>query len=545
MSANVYYPQCRAILQVILDGYGSSDADTDVLVVPVLPKSATVHINSYKQADSWELVFDAGDLPFDPRLIRSGSAEIFIFQTPGVADRRRTLSRREPLSNPDTGGVRPRDPVDSILLELNSPVARDRFTLGNKPRIVGLFDEDDLEMSESGKWVTISGQDYTAHLASIQFPPEPNGTARRIPTGKRLDDFVRDLLASADPSGNLTVDVRGVEDSDLPTVGAAETRSTTRGIPVEQATTYWDVIYKTVIRYGFIAFVDGLDVVISRPKTITDKDATQIKHLAWGKNLAHLSLKRHLGKEQVPTIIVRSYDPRSKKTISVEYPQNGTIDRSVVLDYKGKHGKTKVHANVKESTHVSKKGKVKTTLRERDEYQFVDVFGITDKAILLQMAENRYHLLGKAERTVTCKTRDLTTNDGSGNIVDMLNVAAGDAFIIEWSDFNREMLSNPDVPEARKASYLVNLGYNTEIANAIARHYATLEGLDRPLRFREGTISYDAEQGVEIEMELLDFIVIDGIRPDDGSVRVGRSARNHAKLLDGNGHRIGSGLIAP
>lgn len=542
MSVRVFYPQCRAILQIILDGYGSSDSDSDVLVVPVLPKSATVHINSYKQADSYEIVFDAGDLPFDPRLIRSGAAEIFIFQTPGVKDRRRALSRREPLSDPDTGGVRPRDPIDSVLLELNSPVARDKFTLGNKPRIVGLFDEDDLELSESGKWVTISGQDYTAHLASIQYPPNPDGTARRIPTGKRLDVFVTDLLRAADPTENLVVDVRGIDANELPIVGVAETRSTTRGIPVEQGTTYWDIIYKTVIRYGFIAFVDGLDVVISRPKTITDKDATHIKSMAWGKNLTHLSLKRHLGKEQVPTIIVRSYDPRTKQTLSVEYPSNQTIDRSVVIDSKGnKSGKHKVHANVKQTTHVSKKGKIKTTLRQRDEYQFVDVFGITDKAVLAQIAENRYHLLGKAERTVTCKTRDLVDMRET----DLLGVAAGDAFLIDWDDFNRELLSNPDVPQARKASYLVNRGYNEEIANAIAKHYATLEGLDRPLRFREGTITFDVEQGVEIEMELLDFIVIDGIRPDDGATRVPRTTQNHAKLVDHSGRQLGKGLIAP
>jgi hypothetical protein len=65
--------------------------------------------------------------------------------------------------------------------------------------------------------------------------------------------------------------VRGLEDADLPIVGAGEVRGSARGIPVEQNTTYWDVIYKIAIRVGLIAYVDGLDVVLSRPKTITDK----------------------------------------------------------------------------------------------------------------------------------------------------------------------------------------------------------------------------------------------------------------------------------
>lgn len=536
-AARVFYPAGRAVLNVILDGYGADDADSDTLVIPVLPKSITVHVNSYKQADSYELVFDASDLPFDPRLIRAGSAEIYIFQTNGLDEGLTTLSRKEPLADPDQGGVRPRGALDTALLEAGVPVARDQFTLGNKPRIVGLFDEDDLEMSEGGKWVTITGQDYTAHLAALQYPPTPAGYARRIPTGQRLDDFVSNLLLAADPTEMLQVDVRGVDDSQLPIVGAAETRSTARGIPVEQGTTYWDIIYKTVERYGFICYVSGLDVVISRPKTINESNASSVKLMTWGKNLQHLSLKRHLGKEQAPTIVARSYDPKTKQTISVEYPTGQTIDRSIVIDAvgKGKQQHHKVHARVKETTHTSKKGKVKTTIRERDEFQFVDVFGITDRAILGKIAENRYHLLGKAERTVTVKTKDLKDMRGT----DILGVEAGDAFFIEWDEFNRETLSDPNISEAQKANYLIRRGFNTEIANTIARHYGVLDGLDRPLRFKEGTITYDVEEGIEIEMELQDFIVVDGIRPGDGAARDSRSAKNRAALVNNKGKQIG------
>lgn len=541
MGVTSYYPQARAILQVVLDGYGGTDADSDTLVIPVLPKAVTVHVNSYKQADSYEIVFDVGDLPIDPRLIRAGSAEIFLFQTTGIKDGLTALSRRDPLSDPDPGGVRPRSPLDTALLDSDSPIARDKFTLGNKPRIAGLFDDNDLQMSESGKWVTIIGQDYTAHLASLQYPPNPDGTARRIPTGQRLDDFVSTLVAAADPTGALSVDVRGIEDSQLPIVGAGETRSTTRGIPVEQNTTYWDVIYKTVERYGFICFVSGLDVVISRPKILADMNAANIRTLTWGKNLTHLNLKRHLGKEQVPTIIVRSYDPKTKQTISVQYPENGTIDRSVVIDSKStRKGAHKVHANVKQSTHISKKGKVKTTLRERDEYQIVTAYGITDKTVLLAMAENRYHLLGKAERKVLATTRDLKVDSGFvDGALNILDVEAGDAFEIKWDEFNRETLADPRLSQAQKAEYLVRRGFNREIANQIAEHYDHLEALDRPLRFKEGTLTYDVESGIEIEMELQDFIVIDGVRPGDGATRQPRAAKNHAALVNNKGAPIG------
>lgn len=526
----VYYPQARAILQLIFDGYGSSARDSEVIAIPIIPKNVTVHVNSYRQADSFDLVFEAGDLPLDPRLIRAGAAEIFLFQTAGPGDARRVLDRREPLSDGDAGAVRPRDPIDTIGLELGIESSRDRFTLGNKPRIVGLIDDVDLELSESGKWVSLKGQDYTAYLAAIQFPPNENGTARRIPTGKRLDLIVDDLLGEADPDGQLAVAVRGLDAATLPTVGA-EVGTNKRGIPVEQGTSYWDVIYKLVERYGMICFVDGLDVVISRPKTITDRDVPSIKRMAWGKNLQHLSMKRHLGKEQAPTIVVRSYVP-GKGTLTAEYP-DGQIDRAATVVTRG--SKPQFKRRVKTKTTTTKKGKVKTTVRERDEYQIVTVHGITDPAALRRIAENRYHLLGKSERTVVASTRDLRDLRHA----DILGVSAGDAFTIEWDEFNRELLSNPSIAMSAKVRHLVARGFNAAVAAEIAKRYEILQGLDRPLRFKEGTIEYDADNGVSIEMELQDFMVLDGIRADSGAVRRPTLEQRRESLTKAGGKPIG------
>lgn len=515
----LYRPQARAILQVIFDGYGDTTRDSQIVVIPIIPKSVTVHVNSYKQADSFQLVFEIGDLPIDPRLVRAGAAEIFLFQTSSSTERRTVVDRRAPLSDADPGAVRPRDQIGTLGLELGTDASRDAFTLGHKPRIVGLFDDDDIELSASGKWVTIKGQDYTAYLASIQFPPLPGGTARRIPVGKRLDLIVDELLEEADPDRQLAVQVRGLDPAQMPIV-SAEVETNKRGIPVKNDTTYWDVIYKLCERYGFICFVDGLDVVISRPKTITDKDVAQIKRMAWGKNLEHLSLRRHLGKEQAPTIVVRSYDPKVG-TISAEFP-TGQIDRSGVFKTDGKRNhKITFKRRVRETTTKSKKGKVTTTVRERDEYQIVTVHGITDPKILAQIAENRYHLLGKAERRVIAKTRDLEDLRHA----DILGMSAGDAFTIEWDEFNRELLANPTVSIAVKVRHLVARGFNEAIANEIAKRYEILQGLDRPLRFKEGTIEYDTEDGLSIEMELQDFMVVDGIREGDGASRPPAAAR--------------------
>lgn len=542
---SVFRPQCRAILQVILDGFGDSVQDSEIQVIPILPKSCTIHINSYKQADSYELVFEANDLPFDPGIIRAGAAEIFLFDSPSNnAPGVRVLDRAHPLSSVDPGGTRPRSQTESLDLDLG--INADEFTLSYKPRIVGTFDDDDLEMSESGKWVTIRGQDYTAFLRAIQWPPNAGGTARRIPSGKRLDLIVEDLVAEADPDGQLAVAVRGLDASTLPTVGGNnEVATNKRGIAVKQETSYWDVIYGLVERYGFICFVDGLDVVISRPKTITDKDVSSVRRLVWGRNLEHLTLKRHLGKEQAPTQVVRCYVP-GKGTLTAEFP-DGQIDRSGVfvghaLGKGGKGGKLSFKRRVKERTTISKKGKVKTTVRERDEFSIVTVHGITDPAVLRRIAENRYHLLGKAERIVTAKTRDLKVLTGDtrdGVLANLLEVSAGDAFTVEWDEFNSEMLQNRDLTDAVKEARLRARGYQAGVAAAIVRHFGILQAMVRPLRFKEGTIEYYAEKGVSIELQLQDFLVLDGIRGDSGAVRKPTLVQRRESLRKPDGKPVG------
>lgn len=539
--SRVFYPACHAFLQVVLDNFASDDG-TEPLIIPILPKTATIHRNSYRQADSFELGFDTGDLPFDPRIIRTGFAEIYLFQTDGTNDLSRVLSRKDPLADIDLRSLNPRTPVDTLAVDAGvSP--HDRFTARNKPIVAGLFDRSSLELSTDGKWVSINGQDMTAHLASIQWPPEPGGTARRIPVGKRLDQLVIDLVEEADPTGKLLVEVRGIKPGDLPIVGAGDVRGSARGIPVEQNTTYWDVIYKTVTRVGFIAFVDGVHVVISKPKTITDRDVTDIKVLTWGKNIEHLTMERELGKTQAPTIVVKAYDHVSRKTISVEYPPNQinhTRQKQVSeVKIRGTEKRAKTTERQRARTAAHGRGKVTTTLRKRDEYEIVEVYGVTDRADLERIAETRYHLIGKAERRCVVKTRDLTLSTKS----DMLNLTAGDAVLIAWGDktgdeFDKDLLASTNVPDDTKVQHLVERGYNRATAQAIARSYAQLEGLDRPLRVKEATYDFSVENGIDIELELFDFIVIDGVRDGDGE-RTPHTEAHWAKLVKHDGSRLG------
>lgn len=477
--ARLYYPQARVVLQVIFDGFGVSAKDSETFVIPLLPHAVTVHKNSYKQADSWEIQFDASDLPIDPDLIRAGVAEIFLFQVPGITDDERLLNRQLTLLQDPAEQKNVRDPIDALALELGVPNSKDKFTFGNKPIVAGLFDENSLEMDPSGRIVSIQGQDFTAQLMARQWPPTAKGRARRIPVGRKLNVIMAELLAEADPTGSMILELRGVDASDMPVVGKNEVRCHKRGIPVEQKTSYWDVLYKLAIRHGFITFVDGLSVVLTVPKGGTGKQDVKSRKFAWGNNLETLQLRRHLGKEKVPRIVVQGYDDTGKKGYTVQFPPAG-----------------------EEEVPVGTLG-----VKEK-EFQFVPAFGINDRAVLARIAESNFHLLGRGERKVTLTTKDL--KDMAED--DLLNLTAGDALQVKFEPFNVDMLEDPNMSVGTKRNELVRRGYGEAIATVVAENYQKLEGLRRPLRVREVSYDYSVDSGISIEVEAVDFVVLAGQR---------------------------------
>ncbi len=280
---NVFYPQARATLSVVLENYGDPKKP---LVFPVIPRSVTIYSNSYKEADTWSLEFEAHGLPFTPELIRAGQAEIYLYQTPGIGQTPETLRADDPSE-----------------------------TIGLEPSIVGLFDEYGIEFSDNGGTCTIDGQDFTSLFIAKQWDP-----SKRVKLGRRLDVVVSELMKEVSGADAMTVKIEPA-DLAMPVVGGVTGRATKNGLSFADFNTYWDVIYDVVARAGFIVFVRNLDVVITTPQNYI-AGRSQERKMLWGRNIASLSMSRRLGKEQVPIIEARSYDDKARKTISARYPDN-------------------------------------------------------------------------------------------------------------------------------------------------------------------------------------------------------------------------------
>lgn len=497
-----YYPQAHSILRVVFDGFGVDDQDSEQKVIPVRPKQATVVRNSYRQADSWELTFEAEDFPMDPRMVRTGQAEIWLYATPSVKEKS-LITAHGSLDVP----VIPRSLMEAVQEEADAsavspgsstPVGRKRSKI-KAPTIAGLFDEHSIEYSNSGKWVTIHGQDYTALLLAKQWPPLPNGRARKIPVGERLDRLLKRLLAEADTTDRMELVIEGVRAKDIPIVRANPVGSK-RGIPIESDTSYWDVLYKLARRYGLVLFVRGVEVVLARPYNIGAHNVHRVRSMAWGRNLETLEMTRKMGMETAPSVIVKGYDEKAKKGVFAEFPQ-GTL------------AKVKAGARTTKTTGggKTKTGKTrKTNIKHSEEYVIEPAWGISDPATLLEMARSLYLLKGKNERIVRFSTRDLTDLEDK----DILDLATGDAFSVTIREWVRDQaaIKSAAMGFSHRVSYLESRGYSPAIAKIVAEKYRDIDFLERPLAVREVTYDFAEGEGISIEAELVDFIVVDGIR---------------------------------
>ena len=476
---SLWYPRARATLDVILDGFTSDLGSQDTpLHVTFYPKTAKIHSNSYHMPDAWEMTFDARDCPFDPALIRLAMVQLSIYDAGGVDD-------------PPAG------PGDA------------------EPDIIGLFDDDSMELSGDGRWITVQGQDLTTLFSGKQWPPMPGGRARRIPTGKRLDLFVNDLVQEVTQSAEHpnahamgVVFGDGVSAVDMPTIGKDQPAGHGRGIPVKQGTTYWDVIYGTVTRHGYICYVRGWNIVIAKPKNLSDYRNADIAQMAWGNNIEYITLQRKLGKQNVPTIIVVAYDENGQHSKRVPFPDpklSSKIAKDLPSTPHNKLTSTEKHT-IKGTTAqkvVHHKGAIQpkaTVVKKDEEFMIVPVHGIWDDKALLRAAESLHTLIGRGERRIIVKTHDLQDINGKP----LLNLSSGDAAEIFWQDFDFQTM--PAMSTEQRVQYLKGRGYQDEVAQTLSLAYDKLHNkLNPPMRIRELTKTFDNQGGLDFEMELVDF----------------------------------------
>jgi hypothetical protein len=452
----IIYPECRINLSVVFDGFGGPD---DPKVIPdIIPFAVNCHLNSYKEADTWEVTFDA-------KRMRSAAVEIFIFNKASLTT--------------------PQNWYDE-----------------NNLIVTGLVDQGTILEDKDGGKISFTGRDYTALMIDRQWDPSKSGKGGRVPDGN-LEEVVQQLVDEATNSKltgrTLTVkifdvdlepEVRSVNSTVLrnkvtiPKTTKAKSRKK-RGVSVKADSTYWDVIYKLCLSYGFIVFVKGFDVIITKPHVLQDLAQTQYR-VAYGRNLEKLEVERKMSKEAVPQIRVRSYDPKTQTVIEGFYPSSDDIDAQTRgKDKKGKGG-----------------GFLTGVGTKREEYKVFTVPDVKDVKVLDDIARTTYYTLARGEGVVRFSTPallDLTN-------ADLLKMRAGDSVEVVWDAFNSEIMLDPKVSREQKLTVLLSLGYSYEVASLVASQYTKLDYFRQPFYVKEVNFTWDKDSGLKVDVEAMNFI---------------------------------------
>lgn len=456
------YPECRINLSAVFDGFGGPD---EPKVIPdIIPYSANVHSNSYKEADTWEVSFDAKKFPFSPEVFRSAAVEIYLYN-------------KESLVTP------------VHWYDQNNLV------------VTGLVDQATLTEDENGGRISLSGRDYTALMIDRQWDPTKSGKGGRIPDGD-LEEVVQQLVDEAtgfERTGRtLTVKifdedaprVSGVSSTvtqkkvTIPKTTKAKTRKK-RGQAVKADSTYWDVIYKLCLSYGFIVFVKGFEVWITKPHVLQGLANAQYR-VAYGRNLAMLEVERKMSKEAVPQIRVRSYDPKTKTAIEGVFPSESDIEAQ-------KQGKDKSGKGGGFLTGVGTK---------REEYKVYTVPDVKDVKVLTDIAKTTYYTLARGEGIIRFETPHLKDTENA----DLLKMRAGDSVEIKWDAFNSEIMMDANVTREQKITTLMSLGYSYEVSALVAEQYIKLDYFRQAFYVKEVNFTWDKDQGCKVDVEAMNFI---------------------------------------
>jgi hypothetical protein len=430
----------------VFDGRGSPNSPPYHFEIDV--REASVGLNGYYEADTFQMEFNQRDLPFDPDQVAYAAARIYMW------DSQKNLE------------------VGEWAVESNEMIR-------------GLVDDIEVTMIGEDHVVRFTGRDYTAILADSEWDPKD-----KIPSGKPLDEIVQDLADQAAPKGTkarFLVVWNGLDDP--PIVGSLARSTKKKGLWVKPGKNYWDVIWDVCLQHAYTARVEGSTIIIEEPKTQTKQRLEDAPRLIYGHTLTKLEIKRKFSRETIPQIVLVAYDDNGKR-IEVKYPEKRNSE---------------VKANAQKNPPKDALG-IPLTVKKDEQMFFPAPEGVIDKKALERYARFRFYHMGRGETIYSMATRHLLITDAKNpqREINVLQLRPGDAIGVHFDPFNQTILRG--MPEVgQRADYIRSLGYRSEVATFIANNVDRMDLFKQDYYYNRADITYNNEDGIEIEIEAVNF----------------------------------------
>lgn len=445
MTRTLFWPRCRAWLEIVFDGRGAPNSEPFHFEID--PRSANVSLNGYYEADTFSLEFDARLLPFDPDQIAYAAARVYMW------DSQRSLDQ-------------PEWAVEENLM------------------IKGLVDDANSIIVGNDTVVKFTGRDYTALLIDAEW--DPRG---RVKSGRFLHEVVQSIADEAAPEGTQArFEVVWAGESDPPIVGGLHRDAKKKGLWVKPGKSYWDVIWDLCIQHAYVARVEGSRIIISEPNTETRASLTQSPRLVYGKSLTSLEITRKFSHETVPQIVIVAYDPDTGKKIEVAYPEKRNSDYLV----------TATREQPRDALGVL------LTAKKDEQMYFPAPKGIIDPEALKRYARMRFYHMGRGETIYSMETSHIVVPGAKeGEQINMLQLRPGHAIGVSFDPFKSTHIR--DLEYGQRVEAIIAMGYSQRVAFFIAENIDRLDFFKQDYYYNRGDIDYSIEGGIEIKIEAMNF----------------------------------------
>lgn len=480
-----YYPQCCVIARVQWENHGEEGNFVlqQAYTFSPLVRRAVVNINSYTEADTFEITLDYKAFPFDPRAIRSVDISIHMENT-------------ESLYNGGTPGL-PGGTANVIEPTEDNVVFK------------GFADQERMVFDDSTRSITLRGRDYTSLFIDSKIL-KPDLINLALP----LTTILQMIIASTPGAIGIPGQNDGIKLENrlpankvipIPASIVEELSSLGTKHNPKSGQSYWDVIQELVSKMALIAYVEIDKLVLSDPRTLYNPE--KAVQFIYGKNLKNFEMQRNMGKQKGFNVIVRSII--GKKVETVRIPRDAKnlpiAGKDVEVQKFAAGGSPLAIAAAQANTNPAK-------LQEKPEpapfISFV-LNNVKSRSALIDYGEKVFEEISRQQLEGRLTTRDmLAPTDrqifnqwGSGKF-DVLKIRNGTPIgvFIDHPDINA---IQAEKTTAGRIKYLISRGYEIPIANALA---TSISKFKTPFYTRSVTFTIDHQSGFMCDIDFVNFI---------------------------------------
>lgn len=489
----------------------------------IVPYACNIERKSYRDADEVRITIPLAKLPFDPRVVRAATVQIF-------------------------GGVMDPTQYRDLYDSHKELIIEDTKASGTSNQLFGGFVDDwEVEMGDHNT-LQITARDPTSIFVDSELP---ENALDNLSKESNIAVAIRRIISGSDSGKHKGLEaakgIRIFVDTleKLPTLAQIkppnwfDSRKTVkkgkkRSPNDAQKMSYWDMITDLCVSAGFIvylrlpnsdddttqprlprgrALLPAPELVISNPRTYYKEStnygdqkvsAQEVRTFLYGINLDQLKLRRKYGGVKVPTIELRTFDVCNGKRIIGRFPRR-VVNNKPAVSGKGE----------KEEVQV---------------YMMRELVGPNAQSRLDEAAESIYQQLSRGEFELQMKTKTLaalprnlapdgvsrrTTTQAQNLDADMFQMDAGQPIIVgvdrarpENAQVSEPTLFEDKLGPARVAQIvLTNPSISQDLAKDVADAMES-QYIQKEFRVSKLTMTWAHDRGWEFEIHALNYLDI-------------------------------------